>query len=298
MSLVIGNNNGRFPFSHSILINGEKNEPTLVDTGCGIEILRKIKKKFNISQIINSHTHPDHSAGNWLFNDSKRLIYVPEESFNSSGNIIALSKRFVEPGELAEYWINYVTKSLKIKDCKPTHSYNSETVFEFGEINLVPILTPGHTKDHYCFYEPDDKLLFAFDYDLTSFGPWYGHRESSISDFKKSINTLKGMKVETFISGHRGIISSQDVIVQLELFEKKFDERDNKIIDLLKNGDKTIDQLVEKAPIYGHFPYAEPLLRYWEGQMIEKHLCELEKLGKVVRTRNNKYSLNFTTSTS
>ncbi len=44
--------------------------------------------------------------------------------------------------------------------------------------------------------------------------------------------------------------------------------------------EKTIEKLVEDAPIYGAFPYAKPLLRCWERRMIEKHLEELIKRKK------------------
>ncbi|MFX1255446.1 MAG: MBL fold metallo-hydrolase [Promethearchaeota archaeon] len=286
--LVQGMNKGRFPFSHSILIFENENKTVLIDTGCGLEILKELKKKYNISYIINSHTHPDHSAGNWLFKD--RPIYVPEEGFNTSGNLVALSERLAEPGELAKYWRDYVTTDLGIRDCRPTHKFNANSVFEFGKVVLQSIHTPGHTNDHYCFYEPNEKLLFAFDYDLTSFGPWYGHRESDIPDFKRSIKKLKELDVKILISGHKGLVT-ENIHEQLDKFHAKFDERDDNILELLHEGGKTIEELVEKAPIYGNFPYAEPLLRYWEGQMIKKHLEELEKQGKVLKRKKGLYSL-------
>lgn len=281
-------NNGRFPYSHSVLIHCENSQAVLIDTGCGLDIIKKLQKTFNIRTIINSHTHPDHSAGNWLFQNDNCSIYVPEEGFESSGNIIALSERFVEPGGLASYWRNYISKSLGFKDCQPTHSYASSSQFDFGEIVFKPIYTPGHTQDHYCFYEPNFGVLLAFDYDLTAFGPWYGHRESSISEFKRSIKTLIKLNPRILISGHRGIIE-ENIVEQLWNFRHQFDERDNKILDMLGDGSKTINQLVDKAPIYSSFPYAKPLLRYWEGQMIKKHLKELVKQGKVMQRNNAEF---------
>jgi hypothetical protein len=128
-------------------------------------------------------------------------------------------------------------------------------------------------------------ILLAFDYDLTTFGPWYGHRESSIPEFKRSIKTLIKLNPRILISGHRGIIK-ENISEQLGHFLQQFDERDNKILELLEERSKTINQLVEKAPIYGNFPYAKPLLRYWEGQMIKKHLKELVKQGKATQGNN------------
>ncbi len=274
--LIEGYNQGRFPFSHSALIITNSNEAVLIDTGCGINTLQKLKKRYYIYRIINSHTHPDHSAGNWVFKDNIESIEVPTQGFKTSGNILELSNRFTEPGEIAKYWRDNVPKIMGMKDCKPTHIFDPKSEFDFGDVKLIPIHTPGHTIDHYCFYEPNELILFAFDIDLTSFGPWYGHRESSIPQFKESINKLKELKIKILVSSHKGIIV-KNIYKQIESFYQKIEERTDKIRALYQGGGLSIDQLVEKKPIYGEFPYAEPLLRYWEKQMIKKHLVEIEQ---------------------
>ncbi|MFX1505184.1 MAG: MBL fold metallo-hydrolase [Promethearchaeota archaeon] len=273
--LVEGKNNGRFPFSHSILIFSNSKETILIDTGCGIEILQNLKKKYLINRIINSHTHPDHSAGNWVFEADVESIEVPLQGFNTSGNIFALSNRFTEPGEIAKYWRNHVPKIMGMKNCKPTQSFDHKSEFDFGSTKLLPLYTPGHTIDHYCFYEPNDKILFAFDIDLTSFGPWYGHRESNISQFKESITKLKELEIKILVSSHKGIIT-ENIYKQLDEFQRKFEQRTRRIRALYLAGKQSLGQLVEEKPIYGEFPYAEPLLRYWEEQMIKKHLTEIK----------------------
>jgi hydroxyacylglutathione hydrolase len=82
--IVPGKNGGRFPYSNSILIAEDNNKSILVDTGCGLEKLSQIKKSANVVKIINSHTHPDHSAGNWVFRESAVPLHVPAEGFGSS----------------------------------------------------------------------------------------------------------------------------------------------------------------------------------------------------------------------
>ncbi|UCE13496.1 MAG: MBL fold metallo-hydrolase [Candidatus Heimdallarchaeota archaeon] len=280
--LVQGRNNGRFPFSHSILIFNNHKEAILVDTGCGIEILQQIKSEYNLIRIINSHTHPDHSAGNWVFKDTADAILVPKEGFNSSGNIQALSYRFTEHNsEIAKFWRETIPKTMGMKECNPTQSFDSKSEFDFGDIKLLPIHTPGHTIDHYCFYEPNDQILLSFDIDLTKFGPWYGHIESDIPQFKDSITRLQDLAIKTLISSHKGIITN-DIYKQLDVFYQRFDERTERIHTLLQEGVTSISQLVERKPIYGDFPYVEPLLRFWEEQMIRKHIAELEERGELL----------------
>ena len=276
--LVRGENKAKFPYSHSILILDK--EVVLIDTGCGLETLKRLRKEYDINYVINSHTHPDHSAGNWTFSD--RRIYVPKEGFATSGEVIALSERFVGK-RLALVWQKFVKKIMGFRDCRPTHSYNGRTAFNFGKTAFEPIYTPGHTKDHYCFYERRERILFSFDYDLTPF-PWYGHKESSLQKFEESVKKLKAMHPRIVVSSHRGIIT-KNINSVFDRFYRRISERNEKLLSLLES-EKTIDQLVDYAPIYGSFPYANRLLRYWEGQMIKKHLQKLEINGKVIRHGN------------
>mgnify|MGYP002153768709 CR=1 FL=1 len=276
--LIRGKNKARFPYSHSILILDE--ETVLIDTGCGVDVLKQLKREYYVSYVINSHTHPDHSAGNWVFNDLP--IYVPEEGFDTSGDMAALSERFVSKN-LARVWQKFAKEVMGFKNCRATHSYNRRTFFNFGKITFKPIYTPGHTKDHYCFYEQKERILFSFDYDLTSF-PWYGHRESSLQEFEESVKKLKALSPKIVVSSHRGIIT-ENIDAEFDKFQGRIDERNEKILSLLES-EKTINQLVDCAPIYGRFPYAKPLLHYWEGQMINKHLELLEIDDKVKRHGN------------
>ncbi|MFX1301491.1 MAG: MBL fold metallo-hydrolase, partial [Promethearchaeota archaeon] len=271
--LLLGENKGRFPRAHSILVQAEEN--VLIDTGCGIPLLKEIKKEYDISYIINSHTHPDHSAGNWVFKGQR--IFVPQEAFNTSGNIIALSHRFVGK-ELASIWQQFARTVMDLQNCPPTHSYNEKTFFKIGEVVLTPIFTPGHTMDHYGFYYDPQQILFAFDYDLTSF-PWYGHQESSLTEFRLSIERLKAFPTKIVVSSHRGVIT-ENIQSEWSRYARRLDERNQYILDLL-DSPKTVEQLVDVAPIYRTFPYREQLLRYWERRMIQLHLDELKKAEKV-----------------
>jgi glyoxylase-like metal-dependent hydrolase (beta-lactamase superfamily II) len=275
MYLIKGENISSFPPSYSILIRDE--EVVLIDTGCGIENLKKIKKEYGIDYVINSHAHPDHAAGNWVFEG--RPIHVPEEGFEASGNIAALAEVFSSK-ELAQLTQGYMRDLWGFRNCRPTESYNERTVFRIGKTTLRPIYTPGHSKDHYCLYEPNEGILFSFDYDLTLF-PWYGLRESNILEFRESVKKLKALSPKVVVSSHRGVVT-ENTNTEFDMFCSRIDARDGKILSLLGSA-KTIEQLVELAPIYGSFPYMEPLLRFWEAQMISKHLEQLEFDGRVKR---------------
>ena len=273
--LIKGENISNFPPSYCILILDE--EVVLIDTGCDIENLKQLKKKYGVDRVINSHSHPDHAAGNWVFEG--KPIHVPEQGYEVSGDVAALAEIF-SCKELARTTQGYMRDLWGFRDCKPTARYNERTIFQFGKTTLKPVYTPGHSRDHYCFYEPKKGILFSFDYDLTLF-PWYGLRESSITEFKESVSKLKALSPRVVASSHRGIIA-RDINAEFDRFCQRIDNRGEKILALLESG-RTLEQLVECSPIYGSYPYMEPLLRFWETQMVSKHLEQLETAGRVNR---------------
>ncbi len=290
MFLVKGKRNGRFPYSHSILIFSKPSKRAiLIDTGCGIDILRALKEKYEIIEVINSHNHPDHSCGNWVFGEEKIPILVPVEGFDTSGNLIKLSERFTKPGFLAQTWRKFAREMLQFKPNHPTHSFRDGHELNIGDTTLRAIHTPGHTIDHYCFFEEEKRILFAFDLDFTTFGPWFGHRESEIVPFIKSIEKMRNLYPNLVISSHKGVFSD-NIQNEFSKFIKKFEERDHKILSLLDKGFTNIKHLVDQAPIYGSFPYAEILLRFWEEQMILKHLQGLLKRNSIVKEDNHYFS--------
>jgi len=269
ISLVHGKDGGRFPSSHSILVRGK--ETVLIDTGCGIATLQKLNDEFDIDYVINSHCHPDHSAGNWVFAD--RPLYAPIESAESHGRLEALSVRLAEPGELAEQWKRFVRDALGFNEMAPTHFYRDGDRFDFGPCGLLAVHTPGHTADHYCLFEPDQQILFSFDLDMTPFGPWYGHRESDLNQIRESLNRIRSLNPKMIVSSHRDVLTS-DIAETIDRFEGVLDRREKRLLSMLTRP-YTLPELVAQAPFYGKHPYLPDLLKYWEGQMVQKHLDEM-----------------------
>lgn len=273
--LVPAEGKGRFPLAHSFLVEGEGR--VLIDTGTGIERLRRLRDQIPPDTMIASHSHPDHTAGNWLFEGLP--LHAPEQAADTFGRLKPLSERFVEPGPLAGIWRQFIRQHLGFRDAPPTHTFGDGDTFDFGGkqsgVRLVALHTPGHTIDHTCFFEPTHGILLSFDIDLTSFGPWYGHRESDIAQFKASIRRVMALQPRVIVSSHKGIIRDE-VQERLARFLAVFDQREAKIRELLAAG-HTVAEMVDLSPIYGGHPYAPDLMRYWEEQMIRKHIELLRK---------------------
>jgi glyoxylase-like metal-dependent hydrolase (beta-lactamase superfamily II) len=267
--MLPGEEEGRFPYSHSFLIEGDT--WALVDTGAGIQRLRRLREALGpvLDLVIVSHSHPDHTAGDWLF--AGLPLYAPRSGAGSLGRLEALSERFVEPGPLACSWLRFIRQHMSFQDAPPTHTFDDGHTFDLGNgIELVAVHTPGHTADHTCFFEPTHGVLLSFDIDLTTFGPWYGHRESDIAQFKDSIRRVMELDPRVIVSSHKGIIRD-DIQEHLARFMAVFDWREARIRELLKAGYSTQD-IVDLSPIYGGRPYMPDIMLYWEEQMVCKHI--------------------------
>ncbi|HEM61024.1 MAG TPA: MBL fold metallo-hydrolase, partial [Chloroflexi bacterium] len=276
--LVHGEHRGQFPFSHSILIRD--GITALIDTGCGIQRLRQIKERYSPDLVINSHAHPDHIPGNFVFEGVP--LFVPRQSFHYTGRIDLVSQRFTESEELARYWRDYVKEATGFQDCLPTDQYDEVHRFDFGSVQLMALHCPGHTSDSYCFLEPNLGLAFTFDMDLSSFGPWYGHPDSKIEEFEASLQRVHDLKPATIVSSHMGVIT-EDLEDKFQAYARVIPDRDARILESLSE-ERTLEEMVDQHLIYQRYPFAPDLLRRWEENMLRKHLRRLMDRGLVERT--------------
>ncbi len=280
VALIRGLNDARFPHSHSFLIRGEK--CALIDTGCGAGPLKALREKNHVDFVINSHTHPDHVSGNWIFNGYD--LWSPIQTKDAAGRLDKLAKRFV--GEKnAVKWKKFVVGSMGFRDYTPTNFFDDNHVFDLEPIKLRAVHIPGHVKDHFCFFIDEEKILFSSDIDLTDFGPWYGHEESDIPLFIASIKKVRDLKPRMILSSHRSAVK-ENIDEEFEKYLGIFEEREKRILDFLR-GEKSLEDFVKRSLIYGGYPYPKEISRYWEGEMVLKHLKILEEKGEVERIKRN-----------
>lgn len=275
VSLLVAQRRGNFSKAHSVLLEGQ--DTALVDTGAGIDLLRPLAAGGRVDLVLNTHTHLDHAAGNFLF--AGREILVPATGLDSAGRLEPLSARLTEPGPLAEYWRECVTREMGFQEQLPTGGFVDGQEIIAGGQRLQVIATPGHCADHCCFFLPEQGILLSADIDLTPFGPWYGQRESDLAQFRASIARVKSLKPRLLVPSHRlpldhGIAEALDASLAV------LDQREARLLKFLRQ-ERALEQIVEASLIYGGFSRVPELLRYWEGQMVGKHLAELMARGLV-----------------
>ena len=270
-------NEGRFPLAYAFLIQGEKT--VLIETGCGQDICRALKDQYPIEAVYNSHAHPDHVAGNHIFQGVELL--TPDIRSKETGALDTLAKRLVGPDpKVMDFWKGFVKKFTGLQDYEPTGTFSDGDILDFGGIALHAIHCPGHLEDHFCFWEPDKKILLSFDIDMTGFGPFYGNPESDINAFKESMDKVMALEPAIVASSHKPPVT-KNTVQALQDFKDKFDRNEKAVLDALDTP-KSLEEILALKPIYKrYFSGGEILYSFFERNMISKHLDRLQNQGMV-----------------
>jgi glyoxylase-like metal-dependent hydrolase (beta-lactamase superfamily II) len=290
LAVVHGNNRSRSPFSNAVYVRDRT--CLLMDSGCGHDIIRQLGAALPIDTVLLSHSHPDHTSGTWLLQELlDPEVQVPLQGSDSIADSEKLSLRFMGP-ELAGLWRESYLPATGYRDFTFTSSYGHGTEFSTGKYRFIALHTPGHLEDHYCLWEPDEKVLVGFDIDLSPFGPWYGNPESDIGLFLKSLELIGGLPVEVYISSHARPVKPPHFLKRMKAYESVILRRDSSILALIPpDTPMSIDGILDRSPIYGvdYRVHPDRILNFGERQMILKHVSRLAQLGHIVQDGDGKY---------
>jgi len=272
---------GRYPYSNSMLIDDDVR--VLIDTGMGRDLAMEIAKEKKIDLVINSHGHEDHVASNNLFKDAKicshkldaPIIRSVEKLKELYGSTETEAKRFID---------SLLEEHFKLRDSRVDLEFEDGHVFDLGSTKLEVIHTPGHSRGHCCFSFPSERLVFLADVDLSSFGPWYGCLDSDIGQFIESIERVRELQFEVAVTSHKGIVVGRKVLEeQLSDYLNRIFEREERLLEFLME-ERSIDEIVNRAIIYGRFAEPKAVFSLFERTMIEKHLERLVEKNLVAHT--------------
>jgi len=279
---------GKFPLAYGFLILGTDTR-ALIDTGCGPDACRRVMEDFEVDMVINSHCHPDHVSGNHIFKD--KALWVPEERCGETGTVDLLSRRLVGPDKtVMTFWENWVRTMLYMGDYRYTDTFRDGHVFDFGGVRLEAVHTPGHLEDHYCFLEPKENILFSFDVDLSTFGPFYGNPEANLPQLEQSMDRIMALSPACVASSHR-LPVKEKVMEELAAFKDKITRNQNRVAGAL-DSPRTLEELCILKPIFGKYiPGVELIYAFFEKCMVQKHLEQMASKS-LVRMDGNKYLLS------
>jgi glyoxylase-like metal-dependent hydrolase (beta-lactamase superfamily II) len=146
------------------------------------------------------------------------------------------------------------------------------------------IHTPGHTRGHCAFHFIHERILFTADLDLVKAGPFYGDPTSDIEETIRSLERLKTYPVDLYLTSHgRGILEGDPA--HIDRYRRMIEVREEKLVEFLRRGPRTLDQIVREGIIYGKksITVGPWELSHSERMMMIKHLARLMDHSRVCK---------------
>lgn len=290
--LVIG---GSFPRCNTLVVIDE--EVVVVDPGCNVEDLRALLQQNdltlrNIDTIILSHIHPDHITHTMRLNRLSNCRIAANEVTAPLFNDKEKMKTFLgfhKGHPVRKLWEQLVNSKMygALDDGHVDEVLHDGDKFALGNITLQMLYTPGHLPDHMCIEILEPNIVYGSDIDLTEFGPYYGHPNSSIPDFKDSIMKLQHRDYKALISGHLKNPIVEDYKTALAAYLRQFGMREDLVLAAIMGGASSIPEITMNPIIYPSLTNLVYL--QFETWMIEHHVAALidrdlveERKGKLV----------------
>jgi glyoxylase-like metal-dependent hydrolase (beta-lactamase superfamily II) len=207
-----------------------------------------------VSHIFVSHTHIDHSP-------------LTERLKRETGAITLAEgpHRAARPLRLGE--INPLDASGDM-EFQPDRLLADGELVECDGFALRAIHTPGHTVNHLVFALEDTGVLFSADHVMAWATSIVAPPDGAMAQYMTSLDKLLERDDNVFLPGHGGPVSSPAAFMRGLKAHRKMRER--AIIERLRNGDRTIPELV--ASIYRD---TDPRLHGAAGLSVLAHLEDI-----------------------
>ena len=192
-----------------IVHNQNKSLTAVIDPGEAEPVNKSLKEKnWELNQIINTHHHYDHTAGNdTLIKASNAKLIAP-----------LYDKQRIQD----------VDQYVSDKDSIQIAGFDAEVIY-----------TPGHTLGHVCYYLKNEKVLFSGD---TLFHLGCGRVfEGTMEDMKNSLKKLVNLPDDTTVyCGHEYTLSNAKFCVSLEPNNSDLIKKYEEILSLRNNDLSTV----------------------------------------------------------
>ena len=282
--VVIG---GPFPKCNTVVIMDD--DVVVIDPGCPVEDLRGLLMQHDrnlkdIDTVILTHIHPDHITHTMRLNRLSNCRIAANEITTPLFNDKEEMKDylgFVKGNPVRKLWEQLVNEKMYgvFDQGHVDEVLKNGDKFSLGDITLRTLYAPGHLPDHMCIEILEPNLVFTADIDMTEFGPYYGHPNSSIPEFKESIRKLQHGKYSALISGHLKNPLVVDYKDRLTAYSRQIGIREDLVLSTIVSGAKSIPEITMNPIIYPSL--TNPVYLQFETWMIEHHISSLIEKGLI-----------------
>ena len=266
---IYGDNGGKYPFNHSLYLKGDR-ERVIIDPACSAVKLADLRDRDGVDAVWLSHWHEDHIR--YMDHFEHCSVWLSKRDFPPLSDIqVFLDWYGLKTPLQRGYWEKIMLEEFNYKPLSRAGFLADDAAIDLGGLTVQVIATPGHTPGHLSFFIPEEELLFLGDYDLTSFGPWYGDVASSIEDTITSIRKLREIPAKRWVAAHNEGLYEENPGRLWDAYENIIYERDNKLLAFLAQP-KTQDEICAAWLIYGRAREPLDFFEFNEKVLVGKHL--------------------------
>jgi glyoxylase-like metal-dependent hydrolase (beta-lactamase superfamily II) len=273
-----GPNNGKYPYCHSVFIEGAG---ILIDPSSDRQRLEALRDTHDVNAVWLSHWHEDHFMHLDLFEDVPLAMHAADAPFLENMETF-LDGYGIEDTDTREAWKPLLEEIFHFRPRQPDMLLEEKEGLSIGDVTVDILHTPGHTPGHLCVFFHEPEVLFLADYDLTAFGPWYGDRLSSIAETEASVRRLQGLPARVWLTCHEtGVFEAAPP----PLWDRYLDVIRRRRADLLAllAKPRSMSDIVDAWIVYKRPREPLAFYRHAEQALMEKHLDELITAGRVMR---------------
>lgn len=276
---IPGENNGKYPFCHSVFV---ENDGILIDPGSNRKELLSLKNAFKVREIWLTHWHEDHFTHLDLFDDLP--LYISELDAPMLSDLEAFLDGYgVEDDQQKHFWRKVILEQFHFKPRKPKGFFKDGQQIELSETTVRVHHTPGHTPGHMVFEFIEQKVLYLGDYDLTKFGPWYGDRDSSLAETIASVQRIRELDAHVWLTGHETGVFEENPGQLWDNYLAVIDHREHQLIALLKTP-HTLNEIVSEWIIYRKPREPKQFYEFAEKAIVSKHIAALREKSIIYET--------------
>jgi glyoxylase-like metal-dependent hydrolase (beta-lactamase superfamily II) len=243
------------------LFQGEKGF-TVLDTGFSSEEAIGIWESILsfgivIEKIILTHFHIDHlGLARWFREKHGVPVFISSLGYEE------MKRR--QKKDYADWVFNMFIEhggpdlsKRKREDHTSLYQFQADGVFEEGQsIQLgneiyETIWTPGHSADHYCFYQPEREIMVVGDHILEKISPVILAESPSdvnpLANYFRSLHKMEHYSIQLALPGHGQLI--ENVQKRMDQIRAGHEYRIGQILNMISNENKTAWQMTQE--IYG-----------------------------------------------
>lgn len=281
VTVYFGEKSGKYPDGNQVIVHGG-DIVVAFDTPKVANRLGATVFDDAVDMVILGHVHEDHMCG--LHRLPRAPVHVHEADVDAARSWEGLRRHFGYPAPALDAFRAKLDAEFTYMPRPDALAYADGAEWDLGGgVRVRAVHLPGHTAGHCALIVEPHGIAFIGDMDLSSFGPYYGDATSNLGLFRQSLARLPELDAKVWItSHHKGVYTERGAFDDaLRAYTARLDEREADLIERLRAGPLSLDELVARGFLYPAGFNPSPSSQAIERWSITQHLDELIAAGRV-----------------